>query len=88
MKMNSTLNRTLGKKFVLDSRFYYCIQITYQGEHYGHIWFWEGSTPLGTANSQIFAIFQNLLEMYHFGRSYFEIHLADLSDTMLVGKVI
>jgi hypothetical protein len=26
--------------------------------------------------------------MYHFGRSYLEIHLADLGETMLVGKVI
>jgi hypothetical protein len=49
--------------------------------------FWEGSTPLGTGNSQIFAIFQNILEMYHFGRSYLEIWLADLGESMLVGKV-
>ncbi len=49
LMMDSTLNRPLSKKIVRDSRFYYCIRITYQGEHYGHVWFWEGSTPLGVA---------------------------------------
>jgi hypothetical protein len=29
-----------------------------------------------------------MLEMYHFGRSYLEIYLADLGERMLVGKVI
>jgi hypothetical protein len=85
--MDSTLNRPLSKKIVRDSRFYYCIRITYQGEHYRHVWFWEGSTPLGIAATQSFAIFQKMLDMYHFGRSYLEIHLADLGESMLVGKV-
>jgi hypothetical protein len=67
-EMDSTLNRPLSKKIVGDSRFYYCIRITYQGEHYGHVWFWEGSTPLGVAATQSFVIFQKMLEMYHFGR--------------------
>jgi hypothetical protein len=28
-----------------------------------------------------------MLEIYHFGRSYLEIHLADLGESMLAGKV-
>jgi hypothetical protein len=86
-EMNSTLNRTLGKKVVRDSRFLYCVWFSYRCKLYGHIWFWEGSTPLGTGSSKIFAIFQNILEMYHFGRSYLEIWLVDSSESMLVGKV-
>ncbi len=85
--MNSTLNRTLGKKVVRDSRFLYCVWFSYRCKHYGYIWFWEGFIPLATGNSQIFAIFQNLLEMYHFGRSYLGIWLADLGESVLVGKV-
>ncbi len=45
--MDSTLNRSLGKKIVRDSRFLDCVGITYWYKHYGHILFWEGSTPLG-----------------------------------------
>jgi hypothetical protein len=85
--MNSTLNRALSKKIVRDSRFYCYIRITYHGEPSEHIWFWEGCTPLGVAATQSFAIFQKMLEMYHFGRSYLEIHSADFGETMLVGKV-
>jgi hypothetical protein len=47
--MDFTLNRALSKKVVRDSRFYCCIRITYQGEHYGKFGFWEGwegYTPL------------------------------------------
>jgi hypothetical protein len=56
--MDSTLNRPLSKKIVSDSRFYYCIRITYQGEHYGHVWFWEGSTPLGVAALKVLLFFK------------------------------
>ncbi len=41
---------------------------------------------LGVAATYSFAIFQKMLEMYHFGRSYLEIHLADLGESIFVGK--
>jgi hypothetical protein len=87
-QMNSMLNRTLGKKVVRDSRFLYCVWFSHRCKHYGHLWFWEGSTPLGTAATWSFAIFQKKLEMYHFGKSYFVIWLTALGESMLVGKVI
>ncbi len=49
LMMDFTLNRALSKKVVRDSRFYCCVRITYPGEHYGHVWFWKGFTPLGAA---------------------------------------
>jgi hypothetical protein len=44
--------------------------ISYVDDDSKSIWFWDGSTPLGTASGQKTTIFQKLLEMYHFGRSY------------------
>jgi hypothetical protein len=47
-----------------------------------------GVHPAGRSSHLKNGNFSKMLEMYHFGRSYLEIYLADLGESMLVGKVI
>jgi hypothetical protein len=83
--MNSMLNRTLGKKVVRDSRFI-AFGSPIDAKIMDIFSFGRGSPhwPQGAVN--FFAIFQNWLEMSHFGRSYLDIWLADLGESMLVER--
>jgi hypothetical protein len=93
--INSTLNRTVGKKVVRDSRFLDCVWFSYRCKHYGHIWFWEGSPPHWPQRAvkflQFFKICWRCTTLEdHISRSGWSIRarvcLLERLDSLLLGK--